>query len=100
MESAVELARCLRDHPAAEDAFAVYEAMRRPRVERIAKEAARKNNAKTAGPVGRALMGAAIKVFARLSNPEKAAWMLHYKIDWDAPATAAGRRVDSVAAHS
>ncbi len=74
----------LRDHPAAGDAFAVYEAMRRPRVERIAKEAARKNNAKTAGPVGRALMGAAIKVFARLSNPEKAAWMLHYKIDWTA----------------
>ena len=88
LESAVELARCLRDHPAAEDAFAVYEAMRRPRVERIAKEAARKNNAKTAGPVGRVIMGAAIRVFARLSNPEKAAWMLHYKIDWDAPVTA------------
>ena len=74
--------------------------MRRPRVERIAKEAARKNNAKTAGPVGRSIMGAAIKVFARLSNPEKAAWMQHYKIDWDAPVTPAGRRVDSVAAHS
>ena len=89
IESAVELARCLRDHPAAEDAFAAYEAMRRPRVERIAKEAARKNNTKTAGPVGRVLMGAAIRVFARLSNPEKAAWMLHYKIDWDAPAAPA-----------
>ena len=69
-------------------------------VERIAKEAARKNSTKTAGPVGRAVMGAAIKVFAQLSNPEKADWMLHYKIDWDAPATAAGPRVDSVAAHS
>jgi FAD-dependent urate hydroxylase len=89
IESAVELARCLRDHPAAEDAFAAYEAMRRPRVERIAKEAARKNGTKTAGPVGRVLMGAAIRVFARLSNPEKAAWMLHYKIDWDAPAAPA-----------
>lgn len=86
VESAVELARCLRDHPAAEDAFAAYEKMRRPRVERIAKEAARKNSAKTAGPVGRVLMGAAIRVFARLSNPEKAAWMLHYRIDWYAPA--------------
>ena len=88
VESAVELARCLRDHPSAEDAFAAYEAMRRPRVERIAKEAARKNSTKSAGPVGRVLMGAAIRVFARLSNAEKAAWMLHYKIDWDAPATA------------
>jgi FAD binding domain len=86
LESAVELARCLRDHPAAEDAFAAYEAMRRPRAERIAKEAARKNNTKTAGPVGRVLMGAAIRMFARLSDPEKAAWMLHYTIDWDAPA--------------
>jgi 2-polyprenyl-6-methoxyphenol hydroxylase-like FAD-dependent oxidoreductase len=88
LESAVELARCLRDHPAAADAFAAYESMRRPRVERIATEAARKNNAKTAGPVGRVIMGAAIRVFARLSNPEKAAWMLHYKINWDAPVTA------------
>jgi len=86
LESAVELARCLRDYPAEEDAFAAYEALRRPRVERIAREAARKNSAKTAGPVGRVLMGAAIRVFARLSNPEKAAWMLHYKIDWDASA--------------
>ena len=86
VESAVDLARCLRDYPAPEDAFAAYEAMRRPRVERIAKEAARKNNAKSAGPVGRVLMGVAIRVFARLSNPKKAAWMLHYKIDWDAPA--------------
>jgi len=88
LESAVELARCLRDNPAETDAFAAYEAMRRPRVERIAKEAARKNSAKTAGPVGRVLMGAAIRVFARLSNPEKAAWMLRYNIDWDASAAA------------
>jgi 2-polyprenyl-6-methoxyphenol hydroxylase-like FAD-dependent oxidoreductase len=98
LESAVELARCLRDHPAAEDAFAVYEAMRRPRAERIAKEAARKNNTKTAGPVGRILMGAAIRMFARLSNPEKAAWMLHYKIDWDAPAAPATATARSVSA--
>jgi 2-polyprenyl-6-methoxyphenol hydroxylase-like FAD-dependent oxidoreductase len=68
------------------EAFAAYEAMRRPRVERIAREAARKDSAKAAGPVGRVLMGAAIRVFARLSNPAKAAWMLHYKIDWDASA--------------
>jgi FAD-dependent urate hydroxylase len=98
LESAVELARCLRDHPVTEDAFTVYEAMRRPRVERIAKEAARKNNAKIAGPVGRVLMGAAIRVFARLSNPEKAAWMLHYKIDWDASAASTAPRAESVPA--
>ncbi len=97
IEDAVEIARYLRDYPAAADAFAAYEAMRRPRVERIAQEAARKNNAKTAGPVGRALMGVAIKVFARLSNPEKAAWMLRYQIDWDAPASQDSVTADATA---
>jgi hypothetical protein len=61
----------------ADQGFAVYEAMRRPRAERIAKEAARKNNTKITGPVRRVLTGAAIRMLARLSNPEKAAWMLH-----------------------
>jgi hypothetical protein len=46
-------------------------------------------------------MGAAIRVFARLSNPEKAAWMLRYNIDWDASAastTAGARRSPAPAA--
>jgi hypothetical protein len=43
-------------------------------------------------------MGAAIRVFARLSNPEKAAWMLHYKIDWDASAASTAPRAGSVPA--
>lgn len=84
IESAVELARCLRDLPP-EEAFATYEAMRRPRVERIAKEAARKNSSKTAGPIGRVVLAAALKVFARLNKPEKAGWMLDYRIEWDKP---------------
>lgn len=45
-ESAVELARCLRDLPDAPSAFAAYERLRRPRVEAIAAAAARTNDQK------------------------------------------------------
>src|SRR6185295_4287669 len=55
IESAVELARCLRDLdvPAA---FATFERLRRERVERIAARAAKINHAKAPGPVAKALM--------------------------------------------
>src|SRR5258708_24579170 len=45
-ESAIELARCLRDLPTAEAAFVAYEWFRRPRVEMISGAAARTNQAK------------------------------------------------------
>lgn len=41
--------------------------------------------AKTAGPVGRVLFALAMKVFTKLSKPEKMAWMFDYHIKWDAP---------------
>ncbi|WP_044362945.1 FAD-dependent monooxygenase [Streptomyces natalensis] len=46
MESAVELARCLRDLPTPAEAFAAYEALRRPRVEAIGHNAAAVNKVK------------------------------------------------------
>ncbi|MFF9480643.1 FAD-dependent monooxygenase [Streptomyces sp. NPDC014733] len=46
MESAVELARCLRDLPTPGEAFAAYEALRRPRVEAIGRNAAAVNEVK------------------------------------------------------
>ncbi|WP_250905745.1 FAD-dependent monooxygenase [Nonomuraea sp. NEAU-A123] len=46
IESAIELARCLRDLPDAPSAFAAYENLRRPRVEAIAAAAARTNKQK------------------------------------------------------
>jgi 2-polyprenyl-6-methoxyphenol hydroxylase-like FAD-dependent oxidoreductase len=85
IESAIDLARCLRDLPY-DQAFAIYEALRRPRVERVIKETTHKNSAKTAGPVGRVLFALAMKVFTKLSKPEKMAWMFDYRIQWDAPA--------------
>ena len=84
IESAVELARCLRDLPY-EEAFAAYEQLRRPRVERVIKETTHKNSAKAAGPVGRVVFAMMMRIFDKLSKPEKMAWVFNYRIDWDAP---------------
>ncbi|MER6839911.1 FAD-dependent monooxygenase [Streptomyces platensis] len=47
IESAVELARCLRDLPSPGEAFAAYEALRRRRVEAIGRNAAAVNKVKS-----------------------------------------------------
>ncbi len=101
-ESAVELARCLRDLPDVPSAFAAYERLRRPRVEKVAAYAARTNQQKALGPVGSALMSLlmplAMKTFMR---PEKMfGWMHGYRIDWDQPvmATSAASQVGLAAA--
>ncbi|MGW1847099.1 FAD-dependent oxidoreductase [Streptomyces sp. NPDC001966] len=85
VESAVELARCLRDLPY-DQAFAAYEQLRRPRVERIIKLGARTNTNKTAGPVGRVLRDLVMPATMKLINPEKMAWQFDHHIDWDATA--------------
>jgi 2-polyprenyl-6-methoxyphenol hydroxylase-like FAD-dependent oxidoreductase len=84
LESSVELARCLRDLPDVHSAFAAYERLRRPRVEKIAATAAKTNNQKAAGPIGKALMTVfmplAMKTFLK---PEKLfGWTHRYQIDW------------------
>ena len=91
IESAIVLARCLRDLPH-DQAMVAYETLRRPRVERVIKETTRKNSSKTAGPVGRVLFALAMKVFTKLAKPEKMAWMFDYRIDWDAPRAPAAVR--------
>ena len=63
IESAIQLARCLRDLPDATSAFRAYEGLRRERVERITKRGARTNSAKTPGPVARKVMYALMPVF-------------------------------------
>ena len=84
IESAIVLARCLRDLPC-DQALAAYETLRRPRVERVIKETTRKNSSKTAGPLGRVVFALAMRIFTKLVKPEKMAWMFDYRIDWDAP---------------
>jgi 2-polyprenyl-6-methoxyphenol hydroxylase-like FAD-dependent oxidoreductase len=83
VESAVELARCLRDLPH-DQAFAGYEQLRRPRVEKIIAATTRKNSDKTAGPVLRTVNNLLLRVFAAMVKPERMAWMFDHRIDWDA----------------
>ncbi|MEV0456606.1 FAD-dependent oxidoreductase [Catellatospora methionotrophica] len=86
-ESAVQLARCLRDLPA-EQAFVAYERLRRERVERIIAAAARTNSNKAAGPVARVLRDALLPTAMRLlAKPEKMAWQFDHRIDWPTPVT-------------
>ena len=96
IESAIQLARCLRDLPDATSAFTAYEGLRRERVERITKRGARTNSAKTPGPVGRTLMHALMPIFFKVMNFEKTmGWEQRYRIDWDAP-VGAGVGADAV----
>ncbi|GAA5013450.1 NAD(P)/FAD-dependent oxidoreductase [Kitasatospora paranensis] len=88
-ESAVQLARCLRDLPDPAAAFAAYEGLRRARVEKIVAQAERTNNEKAAGPVARAAMRllapVALRTFLR---PEKMFGPVHgHRIDWAEPVT-------------
>lgn len=85
IESAVQLARCLRDLPH-EQAFTAYEQLRRTRVEKIIAAAARTNSNKAAGPVARVLRDLFLPTAMKLlAKPEKMAWQYGYRIDWDAP---------------
>ncbi|MGF6881584.1 2-polyprenyl-6-methoxyphenol hydroxylase-like FAD-dependent oxidoreductase [Nocardia sp. GAS34] len=81
IESAVELARCLRDLSIPE-AFAAYEQLRRPRVEAIAAGARGANKAKAEG---------AATGKPALPDPEQMFRHTHYyEIDWDQPVTVPG----------
>jgi FAD-dependent urate hydroxylase len=84
VESAVQLARCLRDLPY-ERAFAAYERLRRSRVERVIAAGARANQDKAAGPLARVLRDLFLPTAMKLlAKPEKMAWQFDYRIDWDA----------------
>lgn len=90
IEDAVMLAKCLRDLPTTESAFNSFESLRRPRVERIIKQAARINSSKAAGPIGRVLRDAAMPIFMKMAaNSKQATEAYRYHIDWDAPAAPA-----------
>ncbi|OLF11842.1 FAD-dependent oxidoreductase [Actinophytocola xanthii] len=87
VESAVELARCLRDLPDPASAFARYERLRRPRVEGIAARAAKLNSLKAPGRLTRAALPLLMRLLTRtVMRPEKTYGPeLRHRIDWDAP---------------
>jgi 2-polyprenyl-6-methoxyphenol hydroxylase-like FAD-dependent oxidoreductase len=85
IEDAVVLAKCLRDLPH-EQAFRAYERLRRARVERIAKVAARINSSKAAGPVARVVRDAVLPVIMKLTaNSKQVTQQYRYHIDWTTP---------------
>lgn len=86
IESAIQLARCLRDIPDAHAAFMRYEQLRRARVETIAALAAKTNSQKAAGPVAKALMHKLMPIAMKtFFNPAKLFGPQHgYRIDWEA----------------
>ncbi|MEU1942373.1 FAD-dependent monooxygenase [Streptomyces sp. NPDC020125] len=76
IESAVELARCLRDLPTPGEAFAAYEALRRPRVEAIGRNAAAVNKVKS---------GKSDALASAFPSPEELLRPLHFhRIEWEA----------------
>ncbi|KXK58688.1 monooxygenase [Micromonospora rosaria] len=86
-ESAVQLARCLRDLPYAE-AFVAYEGLRRERVERIIAAAARTNRNKanaSARIVRDVLLPITMRIAMKMLRPGKMTWQFDHHIDWDAP---------------
>ncbi|WP_280358233.1 FAD-dependent monooxygenase [Nocardia otitidiscaviarum] len=86
IESALELARCLRDIDDPTTAFATYEAMRRPRVEGVAARVARMNRTKAAGPIARRAMYLLLPLMTKMMDPEKTLGPeQRFRIDWDAP---------------
>jgi FAD-dependent urate hydroxylase len=86
IEDGVVLAKCLRDLSAAE-ALARFEALRRPRVEKIVKAAARINNSKAAGPVGARLRDAVLPWILKLTAEGKAHRETYgYRIEWESGA--------------
>ena len=90
IESAVQLARCLRDLPDVPSAYAAFDRLRRSRVEKVAARAARINQAKAPGAVAKVLMPLLMPLLMKTAmNPEKTIGPeQRYTIDWDAPVTA------------
>lgn len=82
MEDAIVLAKCLRDVPGVEQAFAAFEALRRDRVEELV-EAARKNGGRKAptNVLTRSIRDLVLPFFLKMGvkNAEKA---YSYRVDW------------------
>ena len=89
IESAVELARCLRDLPVPQ-AFEAYEKLRRSRVEKVAEHGEKINQDKVNGTVARVVTSALAPIAMKLfMKPEKMfGWLHRYQINWDEKAAA------------
>jgi 2-polyprenyl-6-methoxyphenol hydroxylase-like FAD-dependent oxidoreductase len=87
LEDAIMLAKCVRDLPELEDAFAAYERRRRARAERIVRSSrARGQNKAITNPIMRRLRDLTLPFFLkRFANSDSLNWLYDYKVDWDEP---------------
>ncbi|OLZ60094.1 FAD-dependent oxidoreductase [Amycolatopsis keratiniphila] len=86
IEDAVTLARCLRDVPSIPKALAVYEGLRRERVEAVVERGKRNGDDKAVGPVGRVIRDFFLtRAFKNPPKEDPNAFMWRHRIDWDTP---------------
>jgi 2-polyprenyl-6-methoxyphenol hydroxylase-like FAD-dependent oxidoreductase len=83
IEDAIVLAQCLRDIPDQSAAFAAFERLRRPRVERVVAWAARMNQTKIPGRFGRVLRDAMMPFILKAVAKKPQSWLFDYQIDWE-----------------
>jgi 2-polyprenyl-6-methoxyphenol hydroxylase-like FAD-dependent oxidoreductase len=89
IEDAVVLAKSLRENREISKALATFEAVWRPRVERVVEYGARFSGAKAPGTVSRIIRDLMLPfVFKRAASPksmQSMAWLFNYHIDWNEP---------------
>jgi 2-polyprenyl-6-methoxyphenol hydroxylase-like FAD-dependent oxidoreductase len=83
LEDTVVLAKCLRDIPQPESAFAIFAAQRRDRVQRIVQQARKVGDNKTApGKIGQLFRDLLLPYFVR-REAKKTDWVYAYREDWE-----------------
>lgn len=83
LEDAMVLVKCLRDLPNMEQAFAMFQTLRRDRVEQIVKYSRSIGQRKHAtNPVQVFFRDLMLPMFLKQANKDSLGWMYDYKTDW------------------
>lgn len=93
IEDAIVLAKCLRDIAPPEEAFARYEAVRRPRAEKIVATGRKRGTYKALNTRAAIWLRDQIMplVFRHFATDEKMSWIHDHAIPWDEPVVHSGR---------
>ncbi|GAA2637608.1 FAD-dependent monooxygenase [Dactylosporangium fulvum] len=89
-EDAVTLAKCLRDEPGPEAAFALFERVRRDRVQRVVAQGDRSSRFKSVRGIARIVRDRKLPAILRghaEGGAHSLAWIHRYSVDWASPAT-------------
>lgn len=93
LEDAIVLAKCLRDLPDLQDAFGLYERLRRERAEKVVAFSRQRGNNKAApNALARWLRDLIMPVVLKLvANPKGLDWLYGYSVPWEERLTPAVR---------